>query len=183
MSESTLDPTAPAESPTKDATPLHTLLEIWENLLSNIEKSREERVGPQIAARILRAWPMLPLQRIPAYLDTYHSYLEQFRDVLRELISDNPEALKNLGSEDAELNHQLYLDLLFEWNCLALGFDLTWDVTHEDSYLQLAALADAFNFVLGDQGLVAHFNSIGFRLTEEENADLVSALKAWVEEQ
>ena len=37
----------------------HTVLEIWENLLSNIEEARKERVTPVVANRIITNYPKL----------------------------------------------------------------------------------------------------------------------------
>lgn len=153
----------------------HTLLEIWAEILSNIDTARVEHIDPAEATRVLRKWGFLKMQEVGAYRKQYFDHLSGLRDVLTDLIAEHPKALLNTEN-DAEANHDLYLTLLLNWQLEAQAWSLEWDYADEDSHIVLAGLADAQEFVLGAQGLIAHLDHIGFDLTEEDTVDLNVAL-------
>src|SRR6478609_7165224 len=78
----------------------HTLLEIWRNVLGNIESQKSERIHPQTAQKVVSAWPKLSFQDTPLYHERYFAILKEFRDILDFVIQEHPGCLKNVGGDE-----------------------------------------------------------------------------------
>lgn len=172
------EPERPGEQP-KEA-PKHTVLEVWRELLSNIDKARSERVDPHTANRIVTNWPKLSYADIPAYWSAYYDRLEEIHKILLAEIERDPAALQRVDN-DAEENLEHYLNLLLLWQEAVLLWQREWDVTSPDAALTLAAMADAQTFVLGDKGLVAHLDAAHVALTADDNKAMLGLLTEWAE--
>lgn len=151
----------------------HTLLEIWTKILSEIEHGLETRVSPVIANKIVSSWPKLSYQDVADYHVRYHHKLKELRRYLTELVERHPEALKNID-DDSEANHSLYVELISEWQNHIKAWENNWDAAAVDSHIELAAIADASAFYLGEMGLMGHLSSIGFQLTALDEHFLVT---------
>jgi hypothetical protein len=149
----------------------HTILEIWASVLSNIEANEGEHISPRYANSIVSNWPRLSFQEVSAYTRQYFTYLKALRELLTEVIAQNPDALKNV-EDDAEANRALYLELIGGWQELIERWELAWDSDDHGSHVQLAALADATSFFVGAQGLVEHLSQINFQFTDEDREAL-----------
>lgn len=158
--------------------PKRTLLATWANLLGNIEASDAARVEPRVALRVISAWPQLTLQEVPEYFRRYHSRLAEMREVLTVEIETAPQALERV-EDDAEENKAHYLNLLAQWQILALSWEMEWDITAEDAHIELASFADAANYVIGDSGIVGHLDAIQFQYTEDDQATVAAAVLDW----
>ena len=161
----------------------HTLLYVWREVLSNIEKIREERVSPVIANKIVSSWPKLAYQDVPAYHELYHGYLTEYRDTLDEVIKEFPGCFKHtapVGEEgsDAIENRAAYLELLFRWHSLNISFEHEWDAAADDSHVSIAAIADAAAFTIGPSGLTQHLAQpqVAFQWTDEDQQELQARL-------
>ena len=159
----------------------HTLLEVWRELLSNIEAGAEQRVPPQLALRIVSSWPKLGFEDVAAYWAVYHDRLTDMRELLHLEIATDPEAL-NRVEDDATANAEHYMNLLLAWNQQVLLWEHEWDVNDPAAAIKLAAFADAQSFVLGQQGLVEHLTHIGFAYGEDDAAAMHEILESWAEE-
>jgi len=161
---------------------LRTLLEIWRELLSNIEHERVERISANVAQKIVATWPKLDFKDVPAYLRHYYDLLAEQRLVVLAEIHKDPAALKYLGEEDPIENREHYEEILFGWNLNVARWEREWDVTDPEAAIKLAAIIDAQGFFLAQTGLVAHLSEIGFEFTEADGERLVARLQAAKEE-
>lgn len=149
----------------------HTILEVWASVLSNIEANEGEHISPRYANSIVSNWPRLTFQEVSAYTRQYFTYLKALRELLTEIIAQNPSALENV-EDDAEANREHYLELIGGWQELIEKWELDWDSDDHGSHVTLAALADATSFFVGAQGLVEHLSQIGFQFTDEDREAL-----------
>jgi hypothetical protein len=149
----------------------HTILEVWASVLSNIEANEGEHISPRYANSIVSNWPRLSFQDVSAYTHQYFAYLKALRELVTEVIAQNPSALENV-EDDAEANREYYLELIGGWQELIERWELAWDSDAPDSHVILAALADATSFFVGSQGLVEHLSQINFQFTDEDREAL-----------
>lgn len=161
----------------------HTLLEIWRDVLSNVEKSAAEKVTPYTANKIVGSWPQLKFQDVPEYHRLYHTYLLLYRDALDAIIKAHPGCLSNIGEEGTEefdpvANRQAYIDIFFEWQMVTIRLEHLWDAADENSHVVLAALADAAALTTGEQGLIQHLSQpqINFQFDEADQMALSERL-------
>jgi len=152
-----------------------TLLETWRLLLANMEASAKERVSPGLANRIVSTWPKLSFQDVPRYYELYYELMLEMRELLHTEISVDPDALKNVD-DDAVDNAGRYRNLLLCWNVAVVRWEHEWDAADPESHILLAAIADATQFYIGQQGIVAHLDQIGFALDEADQQALAAQL-------
>lgn len=150
-----------------ESTLTHTVLEVWQQIFSNLDSEAGLTVSPQAAVATLSSWPQLPLKDMQLYADLYYRNLGLFREVVDTVIEEHPEALKNVA-EDAEDNHDLYVEILARWQKVARKWEDAWACEQEFAAASLAAMVDAINFTLSSRGLVAHLDQIGVTLTEKD---------------
>jgi hypothetical protein len=155
----------------------HTILEIWQSILSNIEANEEEHISPRYANSIVSNWPRLQFQDVKAYTLVYFSYLKALRLILTEEIAKDPAALERVEN-DAEENREHYLELIGAWQEQIESWEQNWDSDASNSHILLAALADATSFFVGAQGLVEHLSQINFQFTDEDREALRQRLLA-----
>lgn len=148
-----------------------TLLETWRELMKSTDISRAAHVEPGDAALMLRKWPFLKVQDIPAYQTALHDILDEARALVDFEIEADDEALGRVD-DDAEGNKEHYLNLLLSWQLLIQHHSLDFNVADDDAHIQLAAIADAHNMLLGENGLVGHLDAINFNFTEQESEEL-----------
>ena len=149
----------------------HTILEIWAQVLSNIEANEGEHISPRYANSIVSNWPRLKFQEVSAYTQKYFTYLKSLRELLTEEIAKDPAAFERVEN-DAEENREHYLELIGAWQERIEMWEQTWQSDAKDSHVTLAALADATSFFVGAQGLVEHLSQIGFQFTDEDREAL-----------
>ena len=153
----------------------HTLLEVWTEILSNIEDSEDRPVSTGDAVKLLRSWPGLTYQDIPAYIAGYHSNLKQLRAILLSEYENDKNAFKFV-EDDATRNKTHYLNLLANWQIQVSLWEQGWNPAQNDAAIWAAAFNDAANFVIGQSGLVAHLDSINFEYTEDDAAAVQEAI-------
>lgn len=157
-----------------------TLLEIWSHLLDNLEPERLLPITPDFAARVVQSWPQMKIQDVKDYRDSYHSFMEQMRSVVRTVIAAaDPEALEATGIDedsDAVVNRAHYIEILLEWQLLIGRWERDWDSEAVDAHITLAAIADASVFFLGQTGLVAHLSEIGLVFQDEDREEMTKRL-------
>lgn len=180
-----------ADLETLDAPP-RTLLETWTLILDSIEGSRDEKITPTIALKIVNSWPQLSFQDLAEYHELYHLKLIELRQAVRDIIKKHPKALKNTDqgtdsfgqpSKDSDpvANHALYVELLYQWQASILRWETDWNSSDSNSHIVLAAIADASAFFVGNQGLVQHLSEINFKFPEGEQKDLQARLLVFKE--
>lgn len=155
----------------------HTVLEIWSEILSNLETEEKSRTSPVVATRIVRSWPGMQYRDIPRYWELYYTLMREMRDALMAVIRSDEDCFSHV-EDDAEENRDLYLEVLFQWSDIVGQWEENWDLQSEDAVAHVAAIADCGAFFIGEQGLAAHLSQeqVGFRYTEEDRVALTQRL-------
>lgn len=154
-----------------------SLFEVWRELLSNVDKVAGEPIPMVVAHKVVNSWPKLTYQDTARYHAVYHEFLNTLKAPLEAVIAAHPEVLDRSGTEDGELNHEHYLNLLVTWH---LGFEKLeqeWRAGDGDSHIQLAAQIDARSFVFSATGFAGHLDAIQFQVSDEEFMAAVEAAK------
>ena len=161
----------------------HTVLEIWENLLSNIEEARKERVTPVVANRIITNYPKLEFSDIPAYWNEYYDLMTEMRTILRTVIASKEDCFKHI-EDDATENRELYLELLFQWSDQIARWEETWDCMDPKAALKLAAIADVAAVFMGQTGITEALSQpqVGFSFDDDARVALAKRLEEAAEE-
>lgn len=156
----------------------HTLLEVWTGVLSNIERSEQERITLSTAVRLLNKHADLQMRELPRYFQRYHELLRELRWVVSEEVEAAGEEAFRRVEHDAEDNYAHYFNILVNWMKLANGWELMWDVSIPYANAEGAAIIDAYEFALGERGLAAQLDAIGFDWSDEFAAKLQLAVEA-----
>lgn len=154
-----------------------SVLELWSEILSNVELVSKEKIPAQVAAKVVASWPKLSFQDTARYHERYHEILGGMRDSLKETLRLHPDALKNVGDDDAVENHAVYRDQLVEWTCQLDQIEQDWDAVDPESHIELAAVIDARAFIFSEMGFAGHLGAIGFSLGEDEFLEALSDAK------
>ena len=157
-----------------------TVLEVWREVLSNIEEQAAARIEPGYATQIIRRWPTLTYKDIFVYYATFHDYLIVYRDILTEQLRLHPDALKAVGHDpgdedsDAVANRDIYKEIMFEWNLVTAKLENAWDVSDPNAAAQIAAMAEAQAFVTGGTGIMQALvqPQVGFQWNDEDQQEL-----------
>lgn len=148
----------------------HSVLETWKVVLEDNIATKDGRITPGLAHRIVSTWPKLNYSDVPAYLARYYQILEEFHAVVARVVDENPKALELVLQDDAEDNHDLYIEVIGHWQGIAKYYELTWSTFKDTAAVDLAAQDDANSYTLNPtEGLLAHLGVIGFAFREEDN--------------
>ena len=157
-----------------------TVLEIWEEVLSNIETMGAEKIEPGYANHIVTKWPKLDYHQVPQFYALFLSYLRLYREDLHEQLRLHPDAKQNISpvpgheESDAIANRDIYVELMFVWNLTTARIEHEWDALDPLAAEKIAAQAEAQTFVTGSQGMLQALTapSVGFSWTDEEQEEL-----------
>ncbi len=155
----------------------NTLLKIWQEILSNIETSREERITPIIANRVVGTWTKLEYSDVPAYWELYYDLMTDLRGILLDEIASDPECLNNI-EDDAIDNRERYLNILFGWSDRIAEWEEQWECTSPRAHIELAAIADVARFFVGPEGLTEGLSQpqLGFSFDDDDRIALQERL-------
>src|SRR5690606_125723 len=92
------------------------LLELWNEVLSNVEAIAEQPIPVQVSAKIVATWPQMTWQDTAIYHQRYHQMLIELRETLRGAIRQHPGCTDHVGPDDAAENHDIYKDVLVAWH-------------------------------------------------------------------
>lgn len=174
-----IDENLPPE-PEAPETPYHTLLEVWRAVLAPARdgEMRNEKVSPQWATKIVSTYQGLTYGDTPAVNALLYLIVDELGQILDDEIATGDDPLEWADAEsDVQNNSQHYRNLLTSWQCHMLRRELEWDPRDADAAVMLAALSEVHNMFFGQTGLTAHLESIKFQFTEEDQADLRTALE------
>lgn len=157
----------------------HTLLEIWNDLLSNAELGVEEHISPMLANSIISKWDRLEFSDIPAYWALYHELMIELRDILHDVIATDPDCYKHVEDDGVE-NRKLYMEVLFGWTDRINQWEEQWDCTDPRAAIELAAIADVARMFTGQTGIVEHLSQpqMNFTFGDDERTELAERLAA-----
>lgn len=161
----------------------YSLLRVWSELLSNLEAEAELSIPMGPAGQLTAIWPKLAFQDLDTYSDLYYSYLLEARDVLHEIIQDNPGCMDFEGEEDAEQNRRHYRQLVVDWNVLLDRREMAWRASDPDSHISYAALVDARRFLFDREGLAGHLEARGITFATDEIREEILAARQGVTEE
>ena len=154
----------------------HTVLEIWQKVLGNIDLAKQERITTTNAFKVLHAYPFLAPKDLVSYYVAFYYCLEQYRDVLEFEIDTDDKCLEWTDPElDAENNRHHYTNLMVNWQRLALSLRTDWEASSALAGPQLAALNDSQSFMLGEKGIINLLSQLKLDY-DQADADEVYAL-------
>ena len=162
----------------------HTVLEIWQKVLGNVDLAKQERITTTNAFKVLHAYPFLAPKDLVAYYTAFYYCLEQYRDVLEFEIDTDDECLEWSDPElDAENNRHHYFNLMVTWQRLALSMRTDWEASSELAGAQLAALSDSQVFMLGEKGLVNLLGQLKLEFDSDDAAEVYDLAVAGFEQE
>lgn len=162
----------------------HTVLEIWQTILSNIDTAKQERITTANAFKVLNAYKFLsPADLVPYYAAFYYC-LEQYRDALEFEIDTDDKCLDWTDPDlDAENNRHHYTNLMVNWQRLALAMRTEWEASSELAGAELAALSDSQAFMLGEKGIVNLLGQLKLEFDSDDAAEVYDLAVAGYEQE
>lgn len=155
--------------------PYRTLLEVWRAVLEPAAagEMREEPISPQWAVKMVTTYPGVGFADVEAIHLGVFALAAELAELLNNEIDSDDECLKKASAaEDATENARHYKDMLAAWQIHILQEELTWRPSHKDAAVQLAVLSEVQQMFLGETGLVAHLEQIGFQFDDADKAEL-----------
>lgn len=163
----------------REAGPYRSLLEIWRAVLEPARDGdmRGDPISPQWATKMVSTYPEIKFTDVLAIHHGVFDMAGALGDLLDEEIATDDECLKvPSAEEDASENAEHYRNILTGWQIYLLTEELAWSPNDEDAAVQLAVLSEVQQMFLGQTGLVAHLDSIGFQFTESDQVELAQRL-------
>lgn len=155
--------------------PYRTLLEVWRAVLepARTGEMRSEPISPQWATKMVTTYPGIGFGDVEAIHHGVFDLAGMLAALLDDEVATDDEALKKASAaEDAEENAGHYRYMLAAWQTTLLQEELNWRPSADDAAVQLAVLSEVQQMFLGETGLVAHLDTIGFQFTEEDRDEL-----------
>lgn len=167
-----------------DATPYHSILEVWREVLKPAVAERTVKITPQWANRICSSYREINFADVPAFRDEYFDKIEELNDILKVEIATDDECLNvNTAEEDVERNGHHYLNLLIDWQKALLQWELDWGTADERAAVQLAAIAEVHRMFFDNTGLTSLLDNIKFEVSDADRDVLAAALQELRESQ
>lgn len=164
-----------------EAGPYRSLLEIWRAVIEPATKHemRDEPISPQWASKMVLTYPGVTFADVDAIHVGVFDLAAELGQILDEEIASDDECLKVVDAkEDVERNSGHYRDLLAKWQIAIMEAELAWRPSDPDAGAQLAILSEVQQMFLGQTGLVAHLDTIGFQFTDDDQEQLAEHLRA-----
>lgn len=164
-----------------EATPYRSLLEIWRAVIEPAAhgEMRKDPISPQWATKMVTTYPGIGFAQVSAIHHGVFDLAAELGDLLDEEIASDDECLKvTSAEEDVEQNSGHYRNMLIAWQTHLMLLELSWNPDEPGAAVDLAVLSEVQQMFLGQTGLVAHLDSIGFQYTEEDQQELAQRLQA-----
>lgn len=163
----------------EDPGPYRTLLEIWRAVLEPAAEGdmRKDPISPQWATKMVTTYPGIGYAEVEAIHHGVFDMAADLAKLLDEEIASDDECLKKAAAqEDREENAVHYRNMLAGWQIHLLTEELMWHPSDKNAAIKIAVLSEVQQMFLGQTGLVAHLDSIGFLFTDEDQAELAERL-------
>lgn len=157
-----------------------TLLEIWRVILepARTGELREEPISPQWATKMVGTYPEIRFADVRKIHEGVFALAGVLAGILEEEIERDDECLKKANAdEDGQENAHHYKSLLTAWQVYLQNEELAWNPDAELASVHLAVLSEVQQMFLGETGLVAHLDNIGFEFTEADQEALAKDLR------
>lgn len=155
----------------------HTLLEVWREVLSNIEVMEKNKLSMREAGALLQQFPFLIMFDLRRYPAIYWAKMKEMRAIVLAEIESDPEALTKVETDAVDNKHH-YLNILVGWQRLVRQWEDAWDVTQLRADMEFIAIAQIHNFFLSQNGLVAHLSEIEMEFSQEDAQTVAEAIEA-----
>lgn len=165
----------------QEKAPYRTLLEIWRAVIepATTGEMRTDPIAPQWAVKMVTMYPGVGFADVEAIHHGVFELAAELAQILDDEIASDDECLKKASAqEDAEENARHYKDLLAKWQIHIMEEELAWRPSHRDAAVTLAILSEVQQMFLGETGLVAHLETIGFQFDDDDKAELEAHLVA-----
>jgi hypothetical protein len=152
-----------------------TLLEIWRAVLEPAVtgEMRQDPISPQWAVKMVTTYPGVGFADVDAIHHGVFDLAAELSEILTDEINSDDECLKKASAEeDASENARHYKYLLAAWQVHILQEELTWRPADRDAAVRLAVLSEVQQMFLGETGLVAHLEQIGFQFDDADKDEL-----------
>jgi hypothetical protein len=161
-----------------EATPYHTILEIWRGVLAPAREQIGSRITPQWATRMVSTYAQVKYEDMPAFGQLYYERIGLLADILDLEIEIDDECLNRTSAqEDVENNSEHYVNLLTEWQRQFLQWEIDWDATSPTAAIEVAALSEVHKMFFDPQGITALLDEINFVFTDGDRENLAEALQ------
>lgn len=146
----------------------HTVLEMWQKVLSSADATSVQRITPQWASRIITTYPEMTYKDMPAFRYAYFSRVLDMLHILDAVIETDDECLKQTTpEEDVAHNTGNYLTVMLDWQKQILQWELDWDCTSKDAPILLAAASEIHKMFFAEEGFTALVDRINLEFTDD----------------
>lgn len=167
------DETVEAEAPKP---PTRTLLETWIALFDSIQTVREQKINMAMTMNILGRHDALVVGDLTTFFRRYYEILDDARSIVNYEVATDAGCLNN-REEDVVDNKNHYLNIFIGWLQMLAELEEEWHVDNFEADIEMAAIIEARAFLVGEQGVIQHLQTINFQFGEDERA-LVDAAMA-----
>lgn len=162
-----------------DLPDFHPILEVWREVLKPARAEATAKVTPQYAGRITASYKGIDFGDMEVFRDRFYGKIMELEDILLAVIdSDDQCLLAATPEEDREANSKHYRTLLLEWQKQFLAWELAWETTDPFAAVEMGAIGEVHKMIFGDQGITAFLQNIQFQFTEQDQAEIATALQA-----
>lgn len=164
-----------------DKAPYRSLLEIWRAVIEPAAhgEMRKDPISPQWATKMVTTYPGIGFADVEGIHHGVFDLAAELGELLDEEIATDDECLKVISAEeDVEQNSGHYRNMLIAWQTHLMLLELSWNPSDPGAAVDLAVMSEVQQMFLGQTGLVAHLDTIGFQYTEEDQAELSQRLTA-----
>lgn len=164
-----------------ELSPYRPLLAIWHAVLEPAVDGdmRKDPISPQWATKMVTTYPGIAFADVDALHHGVFDMASELAGLLNEEIASDDECLKQSSAQDdCKENAVHYRNLLAGWQLYLLAEELLWRTSDPAAAVKLATLSEVQQMFLGQSGLVAHLDTIGFEFTESDQAELAGHLAA-----
>lgn len=157
----------------------HTVLEVWQEVLSNAPVLANDPVTPQWASKMVGTYPGVTFADTPLLHRGYFQKIMELGEILNTEISHDPDCLTyDKAEDDAANNSQHYKNLLRDWQLTFLQWEMDWDPTTTGAACELGAISEVHKMFFGQTGIVPYLDQIKFEFTDQDQQELADALAA-----
>lgn len=159
--------------------PYRTLLEIWRAVLEPaiVGEMRQDPLSPQWATKMVTTYPGVGFSDVEAIHHGVFDKAAELAQLLQDEIDSDDECLKKANAaEDEAENSGHYRNLLAAWQIYLVRQEMAWHPSNSTAAVELAILSEVQQMFLGETGLVAHLEQIGFQFDDDDKAELQAHL-------
>jgi hypothetical protein len=155
--------------------PYRTLLELWRAILEPAAagEMRKEPISPQWATKMVTTYPGIGFADVEAVHHGVFDLAAELAGILDNEIASDDECLKKASAEeDATENSRHYKDILAGWQVHLIQEELAWRPSDRTAAVDLAVMSEVQQMFLGEMGLAAHLDQIGFEFNDADKEEL-----------